>query len=425
MAKALIIITSTTNKEKEIEYDIDLIGTFIGKERTVIYFKDYNVIDLKKLLVENEYEYIIIFYSSIFDNFDRLQMIRSLAIKSKLVMYCPDISLMRTAQGLEDEINENNDLKGWYVLGERVQSNIYRQSDLIVTKGSSDKEILKREIDNIEIIEINELTQEKLDNLSKKRIKVSIIMLTFNQCKLTQKCVESIKKYTGSEYELIVVDNGSEDDTKEYLEQLQSSDPGVKVIINKTNIGFARGNNQGIQIAKSAYILLLNNDVILTDNWLERLLMCAQSDPCIGVVGPCTNNAVGQQVVAYDGSANNLEIQKYAHLESMKNAGAWFSVHRIIGFCMLIKKEVIEKVGMLDERFGPGGYEDYDFCLRVKQARYKIMVANDVFIYHIGGQGYSNNNLDYDKLRCQNVNLFVEKWVKKALEIIERIPDKA
>jgi GT2 family glycosyltransferase len=120
---------------------------------------------------------------------------------------------------------------------------------------------------------------------------------------------------------------------------------------------------------------------------------------------------------------NFEDIKRFAWMQLLKNAGFWFDTHRIIGFCMLVKREVIDAIGVLDERFGPGGYEDYDYCLRVKQAGYKIMVASDVFIYHIGGQGYKKNNLDYDVLRSQNIQIFIDKWCKKALEILERLPD--
>jgi GT2 family glycosyltransferase len=106
----------------------------------------------------------------------------------------------------------------------------------------------------------------------------------------------------------------------------------------------------------------------------------------------------------------------------MKNAGKWIEIHRIIGFCMLIKKKVIDQVGMFDERFGPGGYEDYDLCLRVKQAGYKIIIAHDVFVYHFGGKGYSDNNLDYEKLRENNLSIFIDKWCEKVLKIMDTNP---
>ena len=92
----------------------------------------------------------------------------------------------------------------------------------------------------------------------------------------------------------------------------------------------------------------------------------------------------------------------------------------MIGFCMLIPKKVIRRIGLLDERFGPGGYEDYDYCLRVQMAGYKVILAEDVFIHHFGGKGYVG--MDYDEMRARNRGIFVRKWCRKTLEFLDTIP---
>lgn len=99
----------------------------------------------------------------------------------------------------------------------------------------------------------------------------SIIMLTFNQLSLTGQCVRSLEKYTHAPYELIVIDNGSTDGTAEYLRRHENSKDNVRCVFNEENRAFSKANNQGIKIAKGDFILLLNNDVILTDKWLQRL----------------------------------------------------------------------------------------------------------------------------------------------------------
>ncbi|HRY29936.1 MAG TPA: glycosyltransferase family 2 protein, partial [Elusimicrobiota bacterium] len=243
---------------------------------------------------------------------------------------------------------------------------------------------------------------------------VSIIILCHNDLHYLKQCVDSIKKYTHVPYELIFVDNASEDDSQRYLRSIK----GAKVIINPVNLAFAKGNNQGAQIANGEYILLLNADVVVTEGWLDRLLRCAESDPSIGLVGPCTNSATKvQTVVAPYKSIKDLP--RFAMAHSLKNDSVWEDVQRLIAFCLLIKREVIQKVGLLDERFGPGGYEDYDYCLRVNQAGYKIKLCKDVYIHHFGGKGYSG--MDYDRLRDVNREIFIEKWCRKSLEFLELI----
>jgi hypothetical protein len=241
---------------------------------------------------------------------------------------------------------------------------------------------------------------------------VSIVILCHNDGRYLQRCVESIKKHTRVPYELIFVDNASEDGSQKYLRSVK----GAKVILNPSNLAFAKGNNQGVQIAQGDYILLLNADVVVTHGWLEGLLACAESNPNIGMVAPMTNSASNIQTVPVN-YRSLKDLDRFALAMSIKYKSVWMEAHRIIGFCMLIKREVIRRVGLLDERFGPGGYEDYDYCLRVRQAGYRIMLCRGVFIHHFGGRGYVGMN--YDRLRDVNRELFIEKWCRKSLEFLE------
>ena len=105
-------------------------------------------------------------------------------------------------------------------------------------------------------------------------MKTSIIILTRNKFEYTKLCIESVRKYTQKDaYELIVVDNYSTDETREWLKEQVD----VKVIYNSENVGFPKGCNQGIAIAEGENILLLNNDVIVTENWLDNLIMALYS----------------------------------------------------------------------------------------------------------------------------------------------------
>lgn len=243
---------------------------------------------------------------------------------------------------------------------------------------------------------------------------VSIVILCHNDLQFLRQCVESIKKHTHVPYELIFVDNASEDNSQRYLRSVK----GAKVITNPENLAFAKGNNQGFQIARGEYILMLNADVVVTEGWLERMINCAEADPSVGLVGPCTNHATHVQAVP-QGYRSLKDLPRFAMVHSMKFSSVWEDVARLIGFCLLIRREVLSKVGILDERFGPGGYEDYDFCLRVRQAGYKIKLCKDVYIHHFGGKGYVG--MDYDRLREVNREIFIEKWCRKSLEFLEEI----
>ncbi len=217
----------------------------------------------------------------------------------------------------------------------------------------------------------------------------SIVIVTHNQLEYTRQCLDSIQRLTDEPYELIVVDNGSSDGTVEYLRGM----PGVRLIVNESNRGFPAAANQGITASTGSQILLLNNDVVVTTGWLFRLLRALHSDPAIGLVGPCSNFVSGpQQVEArYESLA---DLDGFAWDWGGAHEGVCVEVNRLVGFCLLIRREVVEAIGLLDEQFGMGCFEDDDYCLRAIQAGYRAVIAGDAFVHHYGGRTFVGSGVD-------------------------------
>ena len=239
---------------------------------------------------------------------------------------------------------------------------------------------------------------------------VSIVILTYNQLDKTQSCLDSIHRYTTAPYEVIVVDNHSTDGTPQFLQKWKRMSKHHKVILNKKNKGFAGGNNQGIKVAKGEYVVLLNNDTIVTENWLENLLTPFEKDEQIGLVGPMSNFVAGKQLVRNFDCRTNEALQDWAKKFSLTNYEQFEYAHRLVGFCLAIKREVIAKVGLLDERFGKGNYEDDDYSLRTYLSGYKLAIAKNTFIYHYGNSSFKANNIDYLKSLETNRKIFLSKW---------------
>jgi len=233
----------------------------------------------------------------------------------------------------------------------------------------------------------------------------SIIILASNQLEYTKLCIESIYRYTNSPFELILVDNGSTDGTADYFDSIV----GAKVIKNKENQGFAKGCNQGIEVAEGDYILLLNNDTIVAERWLDNLIECLESDASIGIVGPKSNYTGRTQLVEIDYD-NTQDLHKFACEFNRQGPEKWFDADVLAGFCMLIRREVFDKIGNLDERFHVGTFEDDDLCARAKMAGYRLACAGNTFVYHFGGRTFVGNQLPYDELYEKNMKLFNEKW---------------
>ncbi len=248
----------------------------------------------------------------------------------------------------------------------------------------------------------------------------SIIIVTHNQLDYTRQCLDSLRRLTDEPYELILVDNASTDGTVEFLSSL----PAAKLIVNDENRGFPAAVNQGIAAAGGSQILLLNNDTILTTGWLGTLLGALHRDPMIGLVGPCSNCVSGAQQVefSYDDLA---AMDGFAWKWGKANDGVLVDTDRLVGFCLLIRREVIDTIGMLDERFGIGCFEDDDYCLRAIRAGYRAAIARDAFIHHFGSRTFMGSGVDFAGLLRANQQRFRAKWQETVQAASPAVPAKA
>lgn len=246
----------------------------------------------------------------------------------------------------------------------------------------------------------------------------SIIILTYNGLEYTKQCFDSVHRNTSYPHEIIFVDNASSDGTVEYLKEIENKYRNIRLILNSHNCGFPLGNNQGMAVANGEYIILLNNDVIVSENWLEKMIECAESDKRIGIAGPMTNHISGPQCDLNANYKSISELPHFARSYSKLNAKKWVEYPRITGFCMLIKKELISKIGGLDPIFGKGNFEDDDFCLRSYLSGFKSVIAGNVFIHHYGGKSFRlDGEKEYLSQLNENKNVFSLKWGTEAENI--------
>jgi GT2 family glycosyltransferase len=235
---------------------------------------------------------------------------------------------------------------------------------------------------------------------------VSIVTLSWNAPEFTKMALESIRNHTRPPYEVIIVDNGSGEETTSWLRTLTD----VRVIFNERNRGFAAGTNQGFAAARGRYVVMLNNDVIVTDGWLDGLTSAFERIPGLGVSAVRSNRIAGDQVVVDANYPDIPAMHAFAkkRREAYRNQG--YVTDRAIGLCLCIRREVLDEIGGIDERFGVGNFEDDDFCLRVRAAGYRIYVCNDVFIHHFGSRSFVANKVEYGTTMRENGVLFAQKW---------------
>ncbi|MFC0524541.1 glycosyltransferase family 2 protein [Pontibacillus salicampi] len=246
---------------------------------------------------------------------------------------------------------------------------------------------------------------------------VSIVIITRNSLKFTKECIDSVVRYTHISYELIIIDNNSYDGTKEYLQGLQL----IKCLYNSENKGFPYSCNQGIKEAKGEYVVLLNNDTVVTEGWLTRLIVPFQRDQTIGIVGPVSNFVIKDQLVDDPPYNTIATMHRFARERGIRLNGKGKYTTLISGFCMVFPRYLVQYIGGFDVGFSPGYYEDADFCIRAQIYGKKAWVAEDVFIHHYGSQSFKKSSEAEIQSIAYRERLFLSKWRLKTLYNNEEI----
>ena len=251
--------------------------------------------------------------------------------------------------------------------------------------------------------------------------KVGIVLLNFNGSSLLKLTMDSLVRAKSKvKWELYLVDNGSESEdnvlAKKYFEEiiLGNGFPGI-FFASQENKGFSGGNNIAIKHflgdESITHICLLNSDVIVTDSWLD-ILIADDFD----VTGPVTNAAGNEQTIAVDINPTKdktafLIVNNFAKRRRNAYDGSQVVSDLVTFFATMFKREVIEEIGLLDERFFPGSFEDDDYCIRIGEAGFKIWIRRDCYIHHWGSGSFSNLSMDSRiMISKENRQRFEEKW---------------
>lgn len=222
---------------------------------------------------------------------------------------------------------------------------------------------------------------------------VSIIIVNWNTALLLIQCLGSIYK-TGSRYsfEVIVVDNGSQDDS---VSLVARDFPSVILIQNDENLGFARANNQGLSVGKGRYFMLLNSDTIVLPGAVDTLIQVADSNLGLGVVGPKLLNRNGTEQKSWSSFpsfVSELMGKNFRVRTPVHGTLHAYEVDWIMGACMLVRAETIVDVGMLDNEYFFYS-EELDWCFRIKKKNWGIWYITNAEIYHLGGGSTNQGSL--------------------------------
>jgi GT2 family glycosyltransferase len=240
-----------------------------------------------------------------------------------------------------------------------------------------------------------------------------IIIPIWNQPALTRRCLEGIGGKTRTPHRLILIDDGSEEDTRSFLESLAGGPSWNGILIrNEENLGFIRAVNQGLKASQAPYVCILNNDIVVTEGWLERMVEFAECHPEAGLLNPDQNHDPGKPMP--------LDLEAFAR-SRVQDRGKWMELDHCTGGCLLVKREVIQKVGVLDEAYGAGYFEDNDYSRRAQQAGYRCFRLLDTYVWHDIGATFKRKQ-DREEGQKKNQTLYESRW-GAPLRIIYPVPE--
>lgn len=242
--------------------------------------------------------------------------------------------------------------------------------------------------------------------------KVAIIVLNWNNYEDTVKCIHSVQKITYPNYEIILVDNGSTNDSQKILEK---EFPDLKLIQTGKNLGYSGGNNQGIRHALehgADLVWILNPDTAVAADALEKMMQ-EVNEPGVGVVAPKIYFYDSPNKVWFVGGNLNMRTGQVGHKhEGEVDDGQFDKEDKLewaTGASLLVKREVLKKIGLFDEKYFLF-YEDVDLCVRARRAGFKVAFAPKAKIWHEVGTTVGKNNPNNGYYRTRNRLYFVRKF---------------
>ena len=260
-----------------------------------------------------------------------------------------------------------------------------------------------------------------------RRPLVSIVIPVYNAVDMTRACVESIYRETkGIPFEVIIVDNASQDGTAEYLDMEKQNRPYFYVVSMPQNIGFGPAVNEGMQRSKSEYVVILNNDTMVSPNWLKHLLAPFEKDAFIGITSPVTNYVgEGPQIdmEALEMPPDDVRIREHA-ASIAERTEIFIEPNRLVFFCVAIRRELIDIIGYLDPGYEKGNFEDDDYCLRTRMAGYRLAIAKNAFVYHHGSFTFKSNKISHNWYMEKNRGRFYRKAGRIATTLKQNLPDR-
>lgn len=231
-----------------------------------------------------------------------------------------------------------------------------------------------------------------------------IILPVYNDLSYVKECLTSIIRYTPDElYHLYIIDDCSDTVTEQYLKSFATKYSNITLLRNSNNLSFLKSCNRGIEHSNAKYVLLINSGVVVVENWLQKLLACANSDPTIASVNPLTNHASQISIPI----AAGMSFISMGRSISKRSKKLYPDVVTGVGFCMLLRRSALDDVGLFDEIYGHAYCEESDLCMHFTTRGYRTVIADDVYIFHKDSTSF----IDRDECYLKSRKIFDGRWL--------------
>lgn len=252
---------------------------------------------------------------------------------------------------------------------------------------------------NIELA-YQRLGSQKVVESGQKVFRVDVVVPVYNALEDVKKCLASLQRCTDQfDVKVIVVNDGSDEPTTRWLREY-CSEPIFKLIEQPRNLGYTIAINTGLKASTADYTITQNSDTIVSPGWLKGLIQCMNSSPKIGIVGPLSNAASWQNVPNLRDEQGNFavndlpagfSVEDMARAVQQASTKAYPRLPFVNGFCFMIKREVIDAIGYMDEENFPVGYgEENDYCIRAIDAGFELAIADDVYVFHAKSKSFGH-----------------------------------
>lgn len=258
----------------------------------------------------------------------------------------------------------------------------------------------------------------------KRNSGIDIVIPVYNALEDLKLCVESIRKHTDLTLDRLILIDDRSPDPAVYPYMQSMAREGIVVLQNEVNQGFSGTVNRGLQYSRQD-VILLNSDTVVTEGWVDKIVACAYSDPAIGTVTPFSNNATLCSIPGFcqeNTVPYGLSVDAYARIIERSSLKKYPRITVAVGFCMFIKQEVVDRVGLFDQETFQRGYgEENDFCWRCEQLGYHHVLCDDTYIYHSGSSSFVSD--EKKKLMADHEKILLDRYPQQMQQNDEYVRD--